>query len=214
MPGPARPRAAGANVLTASTEDDPNSSARQRERRERILDATLTLASQGGFEGVQMRTVAELADVALGTLYRYFPSKVHLLAAAMAREFGLAAKRLQRAPIPGDTPVDRVLYTLGRSTRALRRDPRRTEAMTRAVLLADASAASTVTDAGQVIEQMLTSAMGSGEPTDEHRAIARVIGDVWMAGLVSWVTGRSSAEDVRNRLELAVRLLLGPLSER
>ena len=26
-----------------------------------------------------MRAVAERADVALGTLYRYFPSKIHLL---------------------------------------------------------------------------------------------------------------------------------------
>ena len=51
----------------------------QRERRKRILDATLAIASKGGYEAVQMRAVAERADVAVGTLYRYFPSKVHLL---------------------------------------------------------------------------------------------------------------------------------------
>ena len=34
-----------------------------------------------------MRAVAERADVAVGTLYRYFPSKVHLLVSALAREF-------------------------------------------------------------------------------------------------------------------------------
>ena len=50
------------------------SSAAQRERRQRILDATLTLASRGGYEAVQMRAVADRAGVALGTLYRYFPS--------------------------------------------------------------------------------------------------------------------------------------------
>ena len=54
-------------------------SAAQRERRKRILDATLALASKGGYDAVQMRAVAERADVALGTLYRYFPSKIHLL---------------------------------------------------------------------------------------------------------------------------------------
>ena len=51
----------------------------QRERRKRILDATLAIASKGGYEAVQMRAVAERADVAVGTLYRYVPSKVHLL---------------------------------------------------------------------------------------------------------------------------------------
>ncbi|MDT5196292.1 MAG: TetR/AcrR family transcriptional regulator, cholesterol catabolism regulator, partial [Mycobacterium sp.] len=43
----------------------------QRERRKRILDATLAIASKGGYEAVQMRAVAERADVAVGTLYRY-----------------------------------------------------------------------------------------------------------------------------------------------
>ena len=50
-------------------------SAAQRERRKRILDATLALASKGGYDAVQMRTVATQANVALGTLYRYFNSK-------------------------------------------------------------------------------------------------------------------------------------------
>ncbi len=33
-----------------------------------------------------MRAVAEGAGVALGTLYRYFPSKVHLLVCALETE--------------------------------------------------------------------------------------------------------------------------------
>jgi AcrR family transcriptional regulator len=61
-------------------------SAAQRERRRRILDATVALAAKGGYDAVQMRTVAERAEVALGTLYRYFPSKVHLLVAALTQE--------------------------------------------------------------------------------------------------------------------------------
>ena len=56
----------------------------QRDRRRRILDATIALASKGGFDAVQMRAVAESADVALGTLYRYFPSKIHLLVSALS----------------------------------------------------------------------------------------------------------------------------------
>ena len=47
------------------TPEDLGSTA-QRERRRRILDATVALASKGGFEQMQMRTVADRADVALG----------------------------------------------------------------------------------------------------------------------------------------------------
>jgi len=44
--------------------------------------------------------------------------------------------------------------------------------------------------------------------TDEDIDIARVIGDVWLSALVAWVTGRSSAADTAQRMEVAVRLLL------
>ena len=70
-------------TVSSLTYDDLGSAA-QRDRRRRILDATVALASKGGFDAVQMRAVAEQADVALGTLYRYFPSKIHLLVSALA----------------------------------------------------------------------------------------------------------------------------------
>jgi TetR/AcrR family transcriptional regulator, cholesterol catabolism regulator len=55
---------------------------------------------------------------------------------------------------------------------------------------------------------LFTKAMSHDEPTDEDKAIARVIGDVWLSNLVAWVTRRASATDVTTRLELTVRLLL------
>ncbi|UMG92323.1 TetR family transcriptional regulator [Nocardioides sp. TF02-7] len=104
------------------TTDEPGSAA-QRDRRKRILDATYQLAKEGGFDAVQMRAVAEQADVALGTLYRYFPSKIHLLVSALARQLGEAQQRLQSREIPGDTSADRVLYVLKRLTRGMQGDP-------------------------------------------------------------------------------------------
>jgi AcrR family transcriptional regulator len=193
--------------MSALTEDDLGSEA-QRDRRKRILDATIALATKGGYDAVQMRTVAENADVALGTLYRYFPSKIHLLVSGLAREFEQAQEKLDRRQIPGDTPSERVLFVLGRVTRTLQRYPELTEAMTRAFMFADASAASEVDTVGRLMEQMFAKAMAEGEPTAENLAIARVIGDVWLSNLVAWVTRRASASDVAARLELTVRLLL------
>jgi AcrR family transcriptional regulator len=183
-------------------------SAAQRDRRKRILDATLALAAKGGYDAVQMRTVAEQANVALGTLYRYFPSKIHLLVSALAREFERTQQKLDRTPIPGDTPYERMLYVLGRITQYMQRDPMLTEAMTRAFMFADPSAAAEVNTVAALMERTLTRAIHEGEPTADEAAIARIIGDVWLSNLVAWVTRRASANDVSNHLELAARLLL------
>ncbi|MEU7907178.1 cholesterol catabolism transcriptional regulator KstR [Actinoplanes sp. NPDC049118] len=183
-------------------------SAAQRDRRRRILEATLQLASKGGYEAVQMRTVAEKAEVALGTLYRYFPSKIHLLVSALALELEELQDKLDRKPIPGETPHERTLYVLGRVTRAMQREPLVTEAMTRAFMFADPSASAEVNAVARLMEDMFTRAMHDGEPTADDRAKARVIGDVWLSNLVAWVTRRASANDVVNHLELASRLLL------
>jgi TetR/AcrR family transcriptional regulator, cholesterol catabolism regulator len=186
-------------------------SAAQRDRRKRILDATIALASQGGFDAVQMRGVAEQADVALGTLYRYFPSKIHLLVSALQREFERTETIMRERPSEGDTAADRVINSLKRTTRGMQSDPQLTEALTRAFMFADASVAAEIHQVGMLLTSMLTRAMhpeGHDKLTEEDVAIARVIGDVWLSALVGWVTGRSTAAETGQQIEVAVRLLL------
>ncbi|QNG17411.1 cholesterol catabolism transcriptional regulator KstR [Rhodococcus triatomae] len=199
-------------VATATLGEEDLGSQAQRERRKRILDATLTLASKGGYEAVQMRAVAERADVAVGTLYRYFPSKVHLLVSALAREFDRIDSK-GKTP-PGRDPLEKMRLILSQITRAMQRDPLLTEAMTRAFMFADASASAEVDQVGQLMDRLFARAMTDDEPNADQLAIARVISDVWLSNLVAWLTRRSSATDVANRLELTVELLLGGGDER
>jgi AcrR family transcriptional regulator len=200
-------------TVSSLTYEDLGSAA-QRDRRRRILDATVTLASKGGFDAVQMRAVAELADVALGTLYRYFPSKIHLLVSALARQFEETEASLGRRVIPGETPADRVTYVLTRATRGLQREPHLTEALTRAFMFADSTVAGEIHVVGLKLTAMLNRALQGDayvegtEPTDREIAVARVISDVWLAALVAWVTGRTTADEVSEHLETAVELIL------
>ena len=184
----------------------------QRERRRRILDATIALAEEGGYDAVQMRAVADDADVALGTLYRYFPSKIHLLVTALGRQFDRAESQSRGHPVPGDTPHERVMHILGVTTTAMQKQPQLTEALTRAFMFADASVADEIHHVGMKLTSMITNAIeGSDEyrePTEEDTAIVRVIGDVWLSALMGWVTGRTSAEEVTRSMDVAVRLLL------
>ncbi len=181
----------------------------QRERRKRILDATLAIASKGGYEAVQMRGVAERANVAVGTLYRYFPSKVHLLVSALGREFERIDAKTDRAALAGGTPYQRLNLMVGKLIRAMQRNPLLTEAMTRALVFADASAAGEVDHVGKLMDSMFAHAMSDGEPTEDQYHIARIISDVWLSNLLAWLTRRASATDVTKRLDLAVRLLIG-----
>jgi len=186
-------------------------SAAQRERRTRILDATIALASEGGFDAVQMREVADRADVALGTLYRYFPSKIHLLVSALSREFDSVEEISKTRKVPGDTPYERVMFVLERTTRSLQRDPKLTEALTRAFMFADNSVKDEIHEVGMKLTALIGRTMTGSldhEPTQEEADIVRVIADVWLASLVGWVTGRQGAQDVLRSMDTAVRLLL------
>jgi AcrR family transcriptional regulator len=201
-------------ATVSSLSMDDLGSAAQRDRRKRILDATIALASKGGFDAVQMRAVAERADVALGTLYRYFPSKIHLLVSALARQFEETEATLGRKPIPGDTPADRVSWVLSRATRSMQKDPRLTEALTRAFMFADSTVAGEIHVVGLRLTTMLNRALQGAdyvegaEPTDREIAVARVVSDVWLSALVAWVTGRSTADEVADHLDTAVHMLL------
>jgi AcrR family transcriptional regulator len=195
-------------TVAALAESELGSEA-QRERRKRILDATLAIASKGGYEAVQMRAVAERADVAVGTLYRYFPSKVHLLVSALGREFERIDAKTDKSAIGAGSPYQRLHQMLSRLNRAMQRNPLLTEAMTRAFVFADASAAGEVDHVGRLMDSMFARAMSDGEPTEDQYHIARVISDVWLSNLLAWLTRRASATDVSKRLDLAVRLLIG-----
>ena len=186
-----------------------NETAAQRARRERILSTTLALAARGGYDAVQMREVAERSEVALGTLYRYFPSKVHLLVSAMSSEIERLAGRLAKRQIPGDSRAERVSFVLERSTRSLQRDPLLTEAMVRAMMAADASVAAEVTAVRQAMTELIVQAIRGEEGEQEHEyELAGILQDVWFARQIAWLGGRIGASDVWRDIHLAITLLV------
>ena len=60
-------------------------------REQAILDAASAMAGEGGMAAVQIADVAARANIAAGTVYRYFPSKTVLVAEVIA---GMAAREL------------------------------------------------------------------------------------------------------------------------
>ena len=187
--------------------------ASQLARRERILDAAMELAAEGGYDAVQMREVAERADVALGTLYRYFPSKVHLLVAAMGRTF-LTLQESVRVDGSG-TPQERVYRVVAAVTRYLARHRRLSGAMIRALMSADTEAAREVEEVGEMLVGIIAAAHrdpDAAAPTpaeSEHDAlVAHIIGKVWLTDVVTLLSGRMTVSQVLEDLEATISLVM------
>ena len=68
---------------------------RKREREARILDAAAVVFARKGYHQATIRDIAELADVADGTIYNYFDNKFDLL-------IGLVARVAELKQLPGE----------------------------------------------------------------------------------------------------------------
>jgi AcrR family transcriptional regulator len=178
-------------------------------RRARIIETAGTLAAAGGFDAVQMRAVAQKTPVALATLYRHFPSKTHLLVAVLNAELERVQDRIDRQIVRGASPYDRLMRVVALLTRSMQREPRLTEATSRALMFADGSAGADVDAVRALIDEQFARAMSIGEPNGEQLAVGSVIGDVWLASMAAWVSHRLTDEEVIERLALSIGLVLG-----
>jgi len=91
---------------------------KQERRKDEILSAATELVTSEGFDEFTMRKVARSLDCAVGAIYRYFPSKDHIisgLALQAIRAYEVELKEaLEKLPTPGEAIEDGVfaLYSL------------------------------------------------------------------------------------------------------
>jgi AcrR family transcriptional regulator len=179
----------------------------QQARRQRVIDAAMSLGLDGGYDAVQMRDVAARADVAMGTVYRYFTSKDHLLAATLVHWVEQLDARLAQLPAQGDSVDIRVIDVLDRALRAMGRQPQLVSAVFTALASPDPAAVECQQQVSILMEGIITRAIGEPQPPDLGDR-ARMIGHVWYSALVGWVNGWSNMSRVHDELVVAVELLL------
>jgi AcrR family transcriptional regulator len=75
---------------------------------ERILTAAFALIGRRGVRRLGMREIAESAGVSRGTLYRYFPSKDHVVAAAAAFDAQRFSNGLDAVLAAAGSPEERI----------------------------------------------------------------------------------------------------------
>jgi AcrR family transcriptional regulator len=181
--------------------------ANQADRRRRVVQAAVELASEGGYELVQMRNVAARANVALGTIYRYFESKDQLLGAALVEWAEALEKRLGHRPAVGATPADRVVDVLRRASRSVERNQRLSSALITAIASPDSGIGRYQAEVNQVLVRLLEDAL-EGVAADRREGVVRILSNVWFASLIGWVHGWRGIRSVGEELEFAARFVV------
>ena len=180
----------------------------QAARRDRVIRAALDLGASGGYDAVQMRDVATSAGVALGTIYRYFSSKDHLLAAAMVEWTHDLERRVGQKPPKGETTTERVSDVLGRATRAMEKEPKLSESVVTALLSPDRGAAACQEEVSATMIRIMSTALGDDFDPEFKSQATRTLGHVWFSALIGWVNGWSGIEKVADELAIATHLIL------
>ncbi|MGU3583164.1 TetR family transcriptional regulator [Rhodococcus sp. C26F] len=184
------------------------SSAEQHARYGRIIDAAAQLGAVKELERVRMQEVAELAGVAIGTLYRYFPSKTHLFVAVMVDQIDRMGIHLSRRSQSSSSPVDVVYDALLQATRALVRTPLLANAMIQSAASSNAATIPDVAKIDQHFDGLLLAAAGIAEPTVRDATVVRLVVALWFGLVQSALNGRISIPEVESDLRVACDLLL------
>ncbi len=183
----------------------------QLDRHRRITDAVIELVAEVGPDALQMRDVTARSGVSLGTIYRYFSSKEHLLAAAVADWQERLTRRVvaemqtgRGRALAGTTAEERVLRYAQRELRAFQRNPQFARLAVALVSSADPYASEMIARMQASSDEAMAALM-HGMPDDDVRTIRVAVQAVVLTGLMSWVTGRKAWPDAFADLERVTR---------
>jgi AcrR family transcriptional regulator len=177
----------------------------QRARRDRIIHAALRLMATTPYENLQMKDITVEARVALGTTYRYFNSKEHLVAEALlvwATQFG------QEVASSGPEPVDRVKVAYRRAVRAFELSPCVYDHM----LAVQGSTDPRVREIFDLFASGQLDAFASylsDVPSPRRGRVVAVMSAVLGEALRGWSLRRMTIDEVYEALDSAADLLVG-----
>lgn len=189
------------------------------ERAQRIVDAAIQLAEEGGFQNVRLREVAERSGVAFGTLYARFNSKEDILIAALDQEISKFRDMIAHTPPPGETPTARVgnLFTV--LTGALFHRKGFAYAVVRSVASGVPGVAGRIINYQTTMNNLIVAAITglavaeveSANVSEEIYFAARMMQSLWFAELVSWISEIHSESEVVERTLRGNNMLLSSL---
>ena len=183
-------------------------------RRAKIIEEVIDLIGEVGADAVQMRDVAQRSGVALATVYRYFRSKEHLLAAALedwqkrlTRRILAARGSTDEGPLPG------MLDYLQRAQRAFHRNPNMTALMLQAMTSADPEAKAALDHMNRTNVEMFNRLL-EGVAEDDIPNVSFGLNAALSNALAGVLAGMLTLDESLNRVEWVARTLIGATASR
>jgi len=186
-----------------------NMTSRQLVRRAKLIEAITELVEEVGSQAVQMQDVARRSGVALGTAYRYFRSKDHLLAAAMAEWQQRFFRRMMLTNDAADQePIARVVGHLERSLKAFHRNPEMAALMVRTLTSCDPDVLAALKSMNEASAELFGQLL-AGVSAADASYVTYALEATMVKAAAAMVTGQATlAESIENAVGVA-RTLLG-----
>lgn len=179
----------------------------QRQRRARIVDIAVAIAEDGGYDAVYMHAVAAQSNVALATVYRYFPSKTHLLVAALECKLNYFAMHVTENTAGIDDPNLRLQVAVRHLIAGMEQFPRLADALLRGYVRASVTLTDDVGHVTRQLSDIFATAVSNGVPGRHQRQIGDLMSDIWSANMLALSHGTRSIPQVRFGLCRTVSLL-------
>jgi len=177
----------------------------QHARYQRMVDVATALVTTGGEDALQMSEMPSLAEVSLATLYRYFPSKEHLLYAVVQRHLEAALEKAHPSSRGGLTVRDRVANHTLRAFAFDQRVPTLARLVRRLTRLSDPAFRAQRRRVGQLHMDIVMRVAG---PMSEYQQqVLGVVLEAAGAAIESWLVGIATPSQVRFSILSACRLL-------
>jgi len=185
----------------------------QLARRAKVIEAVIDVITDVGADAVQMRDVAQRSGVALATVYRYFRSKEHLLAAALedwqkrlTRRILAARSSTDEGPLPG------VLDYLRRAQRAFYRNPEMTALMLQTMASTDSEARAAIDQMNGTNIEMFDRLL-QGVADEKIPNVTFGVNAALSSALAGVLAGMLTLDESLDRVEWVARTLLDATSQ-
>jgi AcrR family transcriptional regulator len=196
---------------------DAQPSRRERRRleiRERILTAAVSLFEAQGYEATTVNEIAQAADIAYGTFFNHFPSKLDLLRELSDRSLREVFANVEEVRKGPGTYLERlVLVFEGAARQAEEKGPQARDLIN--AMLALAFPETAVSDDRRMrllFRQLLEDGRAEGAIRDdvELEVLAEVVVGTWYAMFLSWV--HDDGYPLRDRASATARFLASTLA--
>jgi AcrR family transcriptional regulator len=176
---------------------------RQRDRRNRLIDAALAMLATEDYERIQVKDVAESAGVSLGTLYNYFYSKERLFAEALVRWADSLPTNIRQRPLHRAGPADQLKEAVHRALRAFERRPQMARLVHVLEMSPDAYAGELLHRMDLATADAYMQALSAVDPIVARKGL-NLVNAVFSVQLREWSRGRITMREVHDRLDEAI----------